>query len=229
MLKTIKDALGCPVEIEFAVDLNPGKNRLPSFYLLQIKPLVSHQQGTDLDIQQAKKSDMILYTESSLGNGKIDNLHDIIYINPEKFDKLNTMEMVKEMEYMNEIMRKQGKQYILIGPGRWGTSDRFLGIPVSWRHISNARVIVETSLANFPLDSSLGSHFFHNVTSMNIGYLSVQDSSRKDFIHWDQLNRHQAVHETRFFRHIRYTKPLTVLMNGRKKTAAIIDNSLRNE
>jgi hypothetical protein len=226
MLKTIEEALGSPVEIEFAVDLNPTKNNLPSFYLLQVKPLVTAQQNSNLDLTVQDKASMILYSQTSLGNGKIDNIRDIIYIDPTKFNKLKIMEIIDEIDYMNALMLKNNKQYILIGPGRWGTSDRFLGIPVSWRHISNAKVIVETSLTNFPLDSSLGSHFFHNVTSMNIGYFSIQNSSVENYIRWEILNKQEVLNETKYVKHIRFKKPLTILMNGRKKSAAIIDNSI---
>ncbi|MBN1599371.1 MAG: hypothetical protein JW894_13845 [Bacteroidales bacterium] len=225
MLKTLKDAVGSPIEIEFAVDLNPTKNNLPSFYLLQVKPLVGRQQNLNFNLDNYDKSKIILYTRSSLGNGEINHIRDIIFADPAKFDKLETMEMVSEMEYMNSTMRKKNKQYILIGPGRWGTRDRFLGIPVNWHHISNAKVIVEMSLVNFPLDSSLGSHFFHNVTSMNIGYFSVQNSSLDDFIKWDVLNKQTVINSTKHFKHICFQKPLTVLMNGREKTSAIIDNT----
>ena len=119
---------------------------------------------------------------------------------------------------------KEDRKYILIGPGRWGTRDRFLGIPVNWSQISNAKVIVETSLDNFPLDSSLGSHFFHNVTSMNIGYFSVIHNSKSDFIRWDVLENCTLVDETEFFKHVRFSEPLKVVMDGKKKTSAIIFN-----
>jgi hypothetical protein len=132
------------------------------------------------------------------------------------------MKMVNEIEYLNSLMHNENRQYILIGPGRWGTSDKFLGIPVNWAQISNAKVIVEISLANFPLDSSLGSHFFHNVSSMNIGYLSVQDSSREDFIRWEVLNRQKIVNQTKYFKHVRFAKPLNIQMDGKKRVAAII-------
>jgi hypothetical protein len=197
---------------------------LPSFYLLQVKPLVNNQQDSTLDISLLDKSKMILYSQASLGNGEIDNIRDLIYIDPVKFDRQKTLEMVNEIDYMNKLMRKQNKHYILVGPGRWGTSDRFLGISVSWHHISNAKVIVETSLANFPLDSSQGSHFFHNITSMNIGYISIQDSSVEDFIRWEILNNQEVIDETKYVKHIRFRKPVSVVMNGRKRSAAILDN-----
>jgi hypothetical protein len=122
-------------------------------------------------------------------------------------------------------MISQGKEYILIGPGRWGTRDQFIGIPVAWSQISNARVIVEVSLANYPLDSSLGSHFFHNVTSMNIGYFSVLDSSSSDFIRWDMLQEGELMGQTQYLRHVRFQEPLHILMNGKQKTSVILKNS----
>jgi hypothetical protein len=225
MLNTIKEALGSPVEIEYAVDLTPTVNNLPSFYLLQVKPLTGSQQSYNVDLSVLDKSKMVLYTESSLGNGEITDIQDVIFINAENFDKLRTLDMVGEVELLNNSLKRHNRQYILIGPGRWGTRDQFLGIPVNWAQISNAKVIIEISLANYPLDSSLGSHFFHNVTSMNIGYFSVHDSSWTDFIRWENLKRQKVVNRTKYFIHVRFSKPLSILMNGKMKTAAIIDNT----
>ena len=133
--------------------------------------------------------------------------------------------MVKEIEHLNTQMLNSDKHYVLIGPGRWGTRDRFLGIPVTWSQISNASVIVEISLPNFPLDSSLGSHFFHNVTSMNIGYLSIQNSSLIDFINWENISKQKIVNQTTFFKHISFEKPLTIRMNGKERRAVIEMNT----
>jgi hypothetical protein len=222
MLNTIKEALGSPVEIEYAVDLNPARNGLPSFYLLQIKPLVNSHVFTEINIDNIDKSQTLLYTESSLGNGEINTISDIIFVDNEKFNKLKTLEMTREIEHLNQQMVQQDRKYILIGPGRWGTRDYSLGIPVVWSQISNAKVIVEISLANYPLDASLGSHFFHNVTSMNIGYLSVLSSSLTDFIRWNILDKQHIINQTNYFKHIRFNHPLKVLMNGKQKTSAII-------
>ena len=115
-----------------------------------------------------------------MGNGILDNISDLIYLEPEKFDNLHTVEMAEEIDKINEKMMKQNRKYILIGPGRWGTRDRFLGIPVVWPQISNAKVIVEIGLPDFYLDASLGSHFFHNVTSMNVGYFSINQGSKRN-------------------------------------------------
>jgi len=224
MLDTIKEALGSPVEIEYAVDLNKTINNLPSFYLLQIKPLVSSQITNEVVIDIPDKAKTVLYTESSLGNGEIDYIKDVIYIDVSKFNKLETLEMVKEIEMLNQKMLKENRKYILIGPGRWGTRDQYLGLPVVWSQISNAKIIVEISLANYPLDSSLGSHFFHNVTSMNIGYLSVLDTSKTDYIGWGILDKQKIINQTKYFKHIQFKNPLLILMNGKKRISSIIFN-----
>jgi hypothetical protein len=225
MLGTIEDALGSPVEIEYAVDLNRTLNALPSFYLLQIKPLVGDQLNYDIDFDKIDKSNIILYTQSSLGNGEINHIRDIIFVDKHKFNKLKTFDIAGEIEQMNAKMISQEREYILIGPGRWGTRDPFLGIPVNWSQISNARVIVEVSLANYPLDSSLGSHFFHNVTSMNIGYFSILDNSKTDYIRWDMLHEVEIIKRTHYLKHVRFRKPLQVLMNGKQKTSVVLINS----
>ena len=222
LLNTIKEALGSPVEIEFAVDLNPAENGLPTFYLLQVKPMVENRvKGAGID--GIDISNALLYTETSLGNGELDTIQDLIYVDKGAFDKLKTKEMAAEIEYLNSLMINEERPYVLIGPGRWGTRDPFLGIPVNWAQISAARIIVEMSLDNFPLDSSLGSHFFHNVTSMNIGYFSVNSTSPREFINWDRLYSRELVHETSYFRHIRFEKPLRILMDGKKKSSVIME------
>ena len=131
------------------------------------------------------------------------------------------MQMKEEIDALNQKMQEAGKQYVLIGPGRWGSRDRFIGIPVAWPQISNAKIIVEISLEDFALDASLGSHFFHNVTSMNVGYFSVNHKSIKDHINWEILNKQKVVNETKFFKHIEFEKPLTITMDGRKRFSAI--------
>lgn len=222
LLDTIKEAFGSPVEIEYAVDLNPAANGLPTFYLLQIKPLIGNQLNQNIDIGKLNQSEMVLYTRTSLGNGEVKDVRDVIFVDNSAFNKLKTVEMAAEIEYLNNLMIKNERPYILIGPGRWGSRDRFVGIPVNWSQISNAKVIVEVSLDNYPLDSSLGSHFFHNVTSMNIGYFSVQHTSASDFVSWEILENQPVINRTTFFKHVRFEKPLTILMDGKQKTSAIL-------
>jgi hypothetical protein len=228
MLSTVQEAFGSPVEIEWAVSLEPGHDGLPTFYLLQIKPLVSTQLLTHIDMGKLDRDNMFLFTKSSLGNGEVNGITDVIFVDNDRFNKLKTLEMVKEIEFLNSMMMKENRQYILIGPGRWGTRDQFLGIPVIWSQISQAKVIVEISLENYPLDSSLGSHFFHNVTSMNIGYFSVQHSSPNDFIRWDILKDQTVIHETNYFKHVRFEKPFVILMDGLQRTSAIL-NGVEND
>ncbi len=223
MLSTIEDALGSPVEIEFAVDLNKTLNNLPSFYLLQIKPLVGNQLNYNFNPDQLDKSKIFLFTTQSLGNGEIDHIRDVIYVDTEKFNKLKTFDIAAEIESINNKMISQERQYILIGPGRWGSRDPFLGIPVNWSQISQARVIVEISLANYPLDSSLGSHFFHNVTSMNIGYFSVSDTASASYIRWNMLENKELKTSFKYLKHVRFDHPLQVLMNGKRRTAVILN------
>jgi hypothetical protein len=189
---------------------------------LQIKPLIGNQIAQNIDIGKLDQSKMVLFTRSSLGNGEIKDVRDVIYIDNTAFNKLKTVEMAAEIERLNNLMIKNERPYILIGPGRWGSRDRFVGIPVNWSQISNAKVIVEVSLDNYPLDSSLGSHFFHNVTSMNIGYFSVQHTSSTDFVNWEMLEKAELVSRTAFFKHIRFSQPLTILMDGKQKTSAIL-------
>jgi len=221
VLDIVKEAMGCPVEIEFAINLNKDKNYKCSFYLLQIKPMIGHAQDYNVNMKKIKKEDIVLYAEKGMGNGLTEHIEDIIYINNTTFNKSQTKLMAKEIETLNKKMVKAGKQYVLIGPGRWGTRDRWIGIPVDWPQISNAKVIVETSLEGYPLDASSGSHFFHNVTSANVGYFSVQAEKSGSYINYDILESQDLVQQSRFFRHIRFKKPFKVRMDGRKRISVI--------
>ena len=221
VLDVVTEAFGAPVEIEFAVDLNKDEAGNASFYLLQIKPLVGSGAGYSIDPESIFTEDMLLVTRRSMGNGVINDITDIIYVEPDKFNNMLTNEMANEIDKMNEKMLRENRRYILLGPGRWGTKDRFLGIPVAWPQISNARVIVEVSLPNFHLDASLGSHFFHNVTSMNVGYFSINEGSNDGSIVWEKLKEQNIIEMGKFFRHIRFEKPLLIRMDGKKGMAVI--------
>jgi len=221
VLEVSREAFGAPVEIEFAVDLTKDDDGKASFYLLQVKPLVGSAAEYSIDPESISAADVILVSEKSMGNGHIDDISDLIYIEPEKFDNLKTTEMVEEIDAINRKMMLENRRYVLIGPGRWGTKDRFLGIPVAWPQISNARVIVEVGLPNFRVDASLGSHFFHNVTSMRIGYLSVKQDSGEGKIAWDRLKDQKVISTGKFFRHVRFEKPLVIRMDGKLGMAVI--------
>lgn len=221
VLDVVKEAMGTPVEIEYAVDLNKDKEMRASFYLLQIKPLIGSLQDYNVDMEDISPDEIVLYTEKCMGNGLVDYITDVIYIDRNRFDKSHTLEMAAEVEKFNAQMIKENMKYLLIGPGRWGTRDRWIGIPVSWPQISNAKIIVETALNDFPLDASSGSHFFHNVTTMNVGYLSLPANNNRYSIKFDILDRQPLVGEMRFFRHVRFSKPLKIRMDGRKQIAVV--------
>ena len=224
VLDVVTEACGTPVEIEFAVDLTKDEAGNASFYLLQIKPLLGTGAGYNIDPDTIVSEDLILMTKKSMGNGVINDITDIVYLESGKFNNLLTGQMADEIERINEKMSGEERKYILIGPGRWGTRDRYIGIPVVWPQISNAKVIVEVSLPDFHLDASLGSHFFHNVTSMNVGYFSVSQTSIEDMVNWERLADQKLMEEGRFFRHVRFEHPLLIQMDGKKGIAAISMN-----
>jgi hypothetical protein len=224
VLDVVTEACGTPVEIEFAADLTQDETGNASFYLLQIKPLLGTGAGYNIDPDTINEEDLVLLSRKSMGNGVINDITDIIYIEPEKFDNKLTIEIADEIAVLNEKMVKENRKYILIGPGRWGTRDRFLGIPVAWPQISGAKVIVEVSLPDFHPDASLGSHFFHNVTSMSIGYFSIDQDSVQDKICWENIRNQQVVGKGEFFSHIRFEKSLVVRMDGKKGMAVISMN-----
>ncbi len=221
ILDIVSEAMGTPIEIEFAIDLNKDSEKKASFYLLQIKPLIKNIIDTDINIDKVDNEKLLLYSENGMGNGRINGLYDVIYVDVETFDSLKTEKMRDEIDELNSKMVEEGRKYILIGPGRWGTRDKFIGIPVGWSQISNARIIVEISLEDFPLDASLGSHFFHNVISMNVGYFSVKHNDLIDYINWDKLKNTKSINQTKHFRHVRFENPLEVIMDGKKRASMI--------
>ncbi len=221
LLELGKEAMGTTVEIEYAVDLNKDAEGKTSFYILQIKPLISQSQDNGFDRKKIPKKSILLYSTSGMGNGVLDELQDVIYIDQKKFDKSKTEEMVKEIESLNEKFIEERKQYVLIGPGRWGSRDKWIGIPVRWPQISKAKVIVETSLDDFPLEASSGSHFFHNVTSMKVGYFMVQHTSTEELINYKMLEEQEVIYEGEFFKQVRFKKPFKVIMDGKKRNYLI--------
>lgn len=221
ILGLIKDAFGSPVEIEFAVDLNKDADGDASFYILQVKPIIRAAETYSFNFDKIPKEDTFLFANRGMGNGVIEDLSDFVFIKNDVFDKIRTEEMAEEIALINKKLIKEGRKYILIGPGRWGTRDRFIGIPVNWPQISNAQVIVETELEGFPLDASYGSHFFHNLTTLNIAYFSISHKHDSDFIHYSLLEEGELMEETTFFKHVRFNDPVLVKIDGRKRMAVI--------
>ncbi|MCG8569815.1 MAG: hypothetical protein MJB14_06720 [Spirochaetes bacterium] len=223
LLDVTETAFGIPVEIEFAVNLNHDtkKGIYPTFYFLQARPLTVQLEEISLADEHINKEELLLYTEEGMGHGTINDLSDIIYLNPVSFDKTKTVEMMNEIASLNEKMVAQDKNYILIGPGRWGSRDRFLGIPVQWPQISKAKIIVETGLKDFDIDPSQGTHFFHNLVSMNIGYFNVPYHSKNDFIDWDWILKQKTIYQGKYFCHIQSQDFFKVSMDGKQGIAII--------
>lgn len=221
VLKLGKEAMGTAVEIEYAVDLNKDSQGKATFYILQIKPLVNQTMECKVNLSEIDEKKIVLYTEQGMGNGRVDTISDVIFLDNLHFDKRKTEEMALEMERFNDKMIREGRHYILIGPGRWGTRDKWIGIPVKWHQISNAKVIVETSLTDFPLEASSGSHFFHNVSSMNVGYFTVQPELKNGAINYEKLNRQKMIEKGQYFKQVRFEHPLSVKMDGKKRVYVV--------
>ena len=210
-----------PIEIEFAVKLDVPKGEPKEFSFLQIRPIVEQDSFTcllndDIDLKEA-----IIYSESALGNGKYKNITDLIYVKPENFDKAKTKEIALAVEKVNEKFEKTGKKYVLIGPGRWGSSDPWLGIPVVWSQISSAKIIIESGLEDYRIDPSQGTHFFQNLTSFKVGYLTINPFIDDGLYDVAYLNKQEAIYEDDFIRHIQFKEPLTTVIDGKSNKAVI--------
>ena len=210
-----------PVEIEFAVTLNAQK-KTGVFYLLQIRPMVDIKAVLDEDLNLIKDENVLLRSNNSLGHGIMEDIHDIIYVKTEGYTASNNPTIAYEIEKMNRKFLDEGKHYILVGPGRWGSSDSWLGIPVKWPHISAARIIVEAGLTNYRVDPSQGTHFFQNLTSFGVGYFTINSYMNDGVYNQDILNAQPAVEETQFIRHVRFDNPLIVKMDGKKKQGVVL-------
>ncbi len=224
VLEMAQVALGIPVEIEFAVDLTKNENEgvYPVFYLLQVRPMTVNFEDSLIDMESIDEEDMLLYTEEGLGNGTVDDVYDIVFIDPDRFDKTKTPEMCLEIDKINTMLKQQNREYILIGPGRWGTRDRFLGIPVMWSQISKAKIIVEVGLKDYEIEPSQGTHFFHNVIAMNIGYFNVPyTKKKKSFIDWNHIKSVKGATNYDYFTHIVSDKPYKVIMDGKNRKSII--------
>ncbi len=217
ILKVGATGMGSPVEIEFAATTNDeGK---PEFYVLQIRPLVGLKEKKEVKIKQKDIDDSFIHTHKALGNGILEGVRDILFIPPEKFDNTRTMEIAQEIGQMNKEL--EGRPYLLIGPGRWGTRDRSLGIPVEWDQISNARAIVEASLEDFRIDPSHGTHFFHNITSLGIMYFSIPYGTPKANMKWEWLASQKPEKQMNFVTHIGLEKELNIRVDGRSGQGTI--------
>ena len=213
-----------PVEIEFAVDLNVTGDDLKVFNLLQIRPIVDNDQAIKENLDEIDQDETIIYSNSALGNGAIEGIKDIVYVKPESFDPSKTQEIVKKINIINDKFLLEDKNYVLIGPGRWGSSDPWLGIPVKWPQISAARLIVESGLENYRIDPSQGTHFFQNLTSFRVGYFTVNPFINDGCFDTNYLSKQEVVYEDEIIRHVRFENPLQIKIDGRKNIGVVMKN-----
>ena len=210
-----------PVEIEFAVNFN-AKTRTGDFYLLQIRPMVDVKANLEEDLSQIPDEELLLRSDNALGHGIMDDIHDVIYVKTEGYSAGNNQLIAYDIEKLNKQFLEEDKHYVLVGPGRWGSSDSWLGIPVRWPHISAARVIVEAGLTDYRVDPSQGTHFFQNLTSFGVGYFTINDYMNDGLYNQEFLNAQPAVTETKYLRWVRFEKPIIVKMDGRKKKGVVM-------
>jgi len=221
LLKICEEVVGAPVEIEFAVTIDPRGDEPARVGFLQVRPLVV--SSAEVEVTEVEIADPrgIVVSETVLGNDAVESITDIVYARPENFDVKQTPAIAKEMDGINQKLVQEERPYVLIGFGRWGTSDPWGGIPVVWSQISNAKVIVEASIETMQADLSQGSHFFHNVTSFRVLYFS-QRRGGKDRIDWDFLNSLPAITETHFLRHVRLERPAVIKADGRTGRGVVL-------
>ncbi len=210
-----------PVEIEFAVTLDQ-QQKTGTFYLLQIRPMVDVKADLSEDLNLISEGNILLKSYNSLGHGIMEDIQDVVYVKTEGYSASNNPTIACEIEKMNRKFLDEGKNYVLVGPGRWGSSDSWLGIPVKWPHISAARVIVEAGLTNYRVDPSQGTHFFQNLTSFGVGYFTINAYMNDGIYNQDFLNTQPAVEETQFLRHVHFERPIVIKMDGKKKIGVVM-------
>ena len=217
-----QDEMGRPIEIEFAVNIDPQNLGFATFYLLQARTIVDNKEVMEEDLTLVEQEDTILTSTSVLGHGIVTDVQDIIYVKTGAFCSSNNQSIAYDIEKMNRQFTGEEKNYVLVGPGRWGSSDSWLGIPVKWPHISNARVIVECGLENYRVDPSQGTHFFQNLTSFGVGYFTINPFKGDGWFDEGYLNSLPAVEETEYLRHVRFDKPVVIKMDGKKSLGVVL-------
>lgn len=221
LLEIGQKEMNCPVEIEFAANLNVVKGTPAVFNFLQIRPLVENEQTDYFPWEKVDKSEVLLYSQSALGHGRINSIQDFVYIMPSRFNPAHTKEIAAELEKINAYFMEKKRNYVLVGPGRWGSSDPWLGIPVKWSQISEARVIVESGLDNFRIDPSQGTHFFQNLTSFRVGYLTVNPYINDGVFNLTFLDKQPASFETEHIRCVHFNEPMLIHIDGKSSRGVI--------
>ncbi len=211
-----------PVEIEFAANLETPAGAPRIFSFLQIRPIVYSEETQSINLDAVKEQDTICFSESALGNGFFKGICDLVYIRPESFSATNNKTVADEIDKLNTRFNREGRSYILIGPGRWGSTDPWLGIPVKWPQISGARIIIESGLKNYRIDPSQGTHFFQNLTSFRVGYFTINPYIHEGYYDVGFLDRQKCIYENEFIRHVRFKEPLEIMIDGRSHRGAIL-------
>jgi hypothetical protein len=211
-----------PIEIEFACNLETPAGTPKIFNFLQIRPIVHTDETYNINLDNVKKEQTIIFSESALGHGIFKGIHDIVYIKPESFNASQNKDTVAIIENLNSKFLKQSAGYVLIGPGRWGSTDPWLGIPVKWPQISAARIIIESGLKNYRIDPSQGTHFFQNLTSFRVGYFTINTYINEGYYDVDYLNKMDFVYEDNVIRHVHFEKPLEIMVDGKRHKGAIL-------
>ena len=222
LLEIGQQEMNNPVEIEFAANLETPAGIPKIFNFLQIRPIVHTEEAHNINLDHVKPEETIIYSESALGNGLFKGIYDLVYVKPESFNAANNKNVALEIDKLNTLFVKQGKGYVLIGPGRWGSTDPWLGIPVKWPQISAARIIIESGLKNYRIDPSQGTHFFQNLTSFRVGYFTINPFINEGYYNVDFLNSLKVVYEDSFIRHVRFDNPLEIMIDGKKHRGVIL-------
>jgi len=221
LVKAGEDALGIPVEIEFAVRLPQGIGEVAEFGFLQVRPLTLSRDHQDLSVGHADPQQLVCESNKVLGNGRMENLYDVVVVDSQRFERSRSQEVAKAVAHFNGVLSAENRPYLLIGVGRWGSNDPWLGIPVEWDEISGARVIVEAGFRDFRVTPSQGSHFFQNLTAFQIGYFTVNPDAGEGSVDWEWLSQQVAVGEDGCVRHLRFDSPMRVVMNSRTSQGII--------
>jgi hypothetical protein len=214
--------MGTPIEIEFAVNLSPSNANKKEFGVLQMRPLVISQEVEELNLDDDNVDHLICQSYQVLGNGLMQDIYDIVIVDYHKFDRAKSRDVAAEVALLNNQLINQKRPYLLIGVGRWGSLDPWLGIPVTWEQIAGARAIIETSFKDMSVEPSQGSHFFQNITSFMIGYFTVNTASRKGFVDWDWLLEQSPLEVKEYTKLIRFKNPIVIKMNGHQNKGIIL-------
>jgi hypothetical protein len=220
LVRSGEEALGNPVEIEFAVRL-PQAEEPAEFGFLQIRPLTLSRDHQDLAIGEVDPAQLICESTQVLGNGRIENLRDIVVVDSQRFERSRSQEVARAVAHFNAALSAESRPYLLIGVGRWGSNDPWLGIPVEWDEISGARTIVEAGFRDFRVTPSQGSHFFQNLTAFQVGYLTVNPDAGEGSVDWQWLGEQTAVKEQGCVRHLQFDNPLRIVMNSKASRGVI--------